>query len=138
MRAGRALPCSRQAPLLFARSASRLHLRLADNFEKGTTYVSFEADRVAEPSLECPTVVMLDGLPAKHAALYSSPACIVKPVEEWPDDMAELERRYCRVLGQRREWVRYSHRLEVRLSWQLVPLEERELPMGIAAVLNCF
>ena len=50
--------------------------------------------------------------------------------------MPDLLNRYCRVLGPRREWVKYLCRPEVSLLWTLAPLVEVELTMGIACVLK--
>ena len=60
----------------------------------------------------------------------------MKPADMWPVDMPELKKRYCRVLGPRSEWVKYLQRPEVEPLWKLAPLQEAELTMGIACVLE--
>jgi hypothetical protein len=59
-------------------------------FQKGSVYLPFEADRVVEPALDAPLVRMLDALPPAFAALYSTPSAIMKPTTSWPADMPDL------------------------------------------------
>ena len=99
-----------------------------------STYVPFEADRIAEPPMATPPIQLLHVLPADVADHYRLLKPLLRPPDEIKEVREELKGRYRTVLGDDKEWVKYLGRVDIRALWRLRPAAEAEATCSIAAV----
>ena len=68
-------------------------------------YVPFIGRDIAEPPLGDVAIHMLQALPEVIAAKYADIDQLVKPRESLKDELKPLNKRFCKVLGERSEYV---------------------------------
>ena len=99
-------------------------------------YVSFVSDLVVEPPVGHTTVPMLEALGPELADAYADIERMLRPAAEVEAARQTFHGRYCRVMGQRSQWVRYFQRPDVRALWRLRPADESLAVFSVAAVLK--
>ena len=97
-------------------------------------YVPFVGSAIAEPPLGDSAIPMLQVLPEVIAAKYADIDQLVRPRATLLDELKPLNRRFCKVLGERREYVAYFQRQEVWALWELVDARDAIATATIAAV----
>ena len=100
----------------------------------GSNFVDFLADQIAEPSDPESTVDVMTEMPARWAEFYADEATVTAAGEKDAAILAEIDSRYCRVVGNMKEWVRYHHRPDVSSLWSWHPPEDIKSPCAVAAV----
>ena len=97
-------------------------------------YVPFVGRDIAEPPLGDVAIPMLQALPEVIAAKYADINQLVRPRESVKDELKLLNKRFCKVLGERSEYVSYFQRREVWSMWELVDASDAIATASIAAV----
>ena len=103
---------------------------------RGGAYVPFSADHVQEPPADHRTVDLLRALPDDLAAVYADPRALFRDEDTCEQIRATYRGRYCRVLGEEAEWLRYLHRPEIRRLWALRRAADVRGTIGVASVLK--
>ena len=103
---------------------------------RATSYVPFESDRVVEPPAGHVPVRMAEVLPPEMAAAYNDVTGMLSDDAIKVQEAADLNSRYCSLLGERAEYLRYLARADVRDMWELVPESSTHHSMSVAAVLK--
>ena len=96
------------------------------------SYVPFNAELVSEPAKGAAKVSMLEALPENIARRYASPELLLN--NDMLPTVQELNKRYCKVLGRKSEWISYLHREDVRDLWELMPVEDTRASVSVACV----
>ena len=97
-------------------------------------YENFIADNIVEPTENAPVVKMVDALPRALLPYYFNFDKLLRSAAEVDEVKAAYKGRYEKVMGQRREWVRYLNRGDIRHLWELRPASETRFRFSVAAV----
>ena len=115
--------------LALCRSAVDLYM-----CENATTYVPFEADRMAEPPGDITPIPMLSVLPRQLAALYANEEIMMKYYDDRKANAIIMNRRYNKIMGDRNEYLKYLNNPNHWPLWDLQPCSEVEATCTVAAV----
>ena len=99
-----------------------------------TTYVPFEADRMAEPPSDITPLNMLSVLPRQLAALYANEDNMMKYYEDRKANAIIMNGRYNKIMGDRSEYLKYLNNPTHWPLWDLQPCESVEATCTVAAV----
>ena len=91
---------------------------------RSETYEEFVADDIAEPSLPQQVVAMDKHLPGYMVDHYQSEEKVLEGGVVDSAILEDLDKRYCRVMGNQREWKKYLHRPEMQYLWSFVERHE--------------
>ena len=112
----------------------RTELRYEDPDELLDRYEPCQADLVAEPAVHAPTVDMLSLLPSPMREFYGTPERLIRQEREGTEEHLVMNRIYDKVLGPRREFVKYLQRPDAQALWVLGPASDAVATCAVATV----
>lgn len=99
-----------------------------------STYVPFLAPAIAEPSRPYQCVRVLTELPGRLAEFYSSEEKVLEGGCSDALVLADVDRRYRKVVGPRSEWIAYLHRPDTEPLWDWQRADTIKCRCAVAAV----
>jgi len=99
-----------------------------------STYVPFLAAAIAEPSKPFQCVEVLSELPGRLAEFYSSEENVLEGGNTDALVLADVDRRYQKVVGPRSEWIAYLRRPDTEPLWDWQRADTIKCRCAVAAV----